>query len=125
MSRATLHPPYSESTPLPQSGKVMYYNPGVMERVLDYRVRTSDIEPCEECAGYVALLRAGDLNRKVWIELDTGEVEGPFLVIDVAQPRHIDMLLERNWVVDVDNDTARRWQMRGPIGGTVLAAPPS
>ena len=34
-------------------------------------------------------------------------------------------LLARNWVVDVDYDTAMRWGMRGPVPVTILGAPPA
>ena len=120
-----LDPAYSEETPLPVSGKVMYYAPGVMDRVINYRTREDSIDACAECVGHVALLRVGDINRKVWIQLEDGTFEGPFLVVDVAHPGDIDTLLARDWVVDVDWETAQRWSMKGPIAGTVLDAPPT
>ncbi len=120
-----LSPSYYESTPLPVSGLAMYYAPNVMENVAQYRLRVDKIEGCEECVGSVALLRAGDLDRKVWIQQEGGEVEGPFQVLDVAARHHIPSLLARNWVVDVDYDTAMRWGMRGPVPVTILAEPPA
>ena len=39
---------------------------------------------CDECVGTVALLRAGDIGRKVWLQPPAGEQVGPFLVIDCA-----------------------------------------
>uniref|UniRef100_A0A7C1K0Z8 Uncharacterized protein n=1 Tax=Caldilinea aerophila TaxID=133453 RepID=A0A7C1K0Z8_9CHLR len=119
-----LSPPYSEPTPLPITGLAMYYAPQVMDRVELYRERVNQIEACEECIGRVALLRAGDLGRLVWIQVGDGIVEGPFQVLDVAARHHIPDLLRRNWVVDVDYETARRWGMRGPIEVTVFAEPP-
>ena len=119
-----LSPSYYESTPLPVSGLAMYYAPNVMENVAQYRLRVDKIEGCEECVGSVALLRAGDLDRKVWIQQEGGEVEGPFQVLDVAARHHIPSLLARNWVVDVDYDTAMRWGMRGPVPVTILGEPP-
>lgn len=119
-----LSPPYSEPTPLPITGLAMYYAPQVMDRVELYRERMNQIEACEECIGRVALLRAGDLGRLVWIQVEDGIVEGPFQVLDVAARHHIPDLLRRNWVVDVDYETARRWGMRGPIEVTVFAEPP-
>ncbi len=62
-----LTPTYWERTPLPIAGLAMYYNPRVMDGVINYRLRADDIDLCAECVGYVALLRAGDINRKVWI----------------------------------------------------------
>jgi len=109
---------------LPVHGKAMYYNPGIMDQVLEYRLALGQVAPCHECVGYVALLRSGDLNRKVWIEWGQGDVEGPFLVIDVAATQHVPMLLARQWVVDVDYATALRRSMYGPVFVRVLDAPP-
>ncbi len=119
-----LSPPYSEPTPLPITGLAMYYAPQVMDRVERYRERVNKIEACEECIGRVALLRAGDLGRLVWIQVGKGKIEGPFQVLDVAARHHIPDLLRRNWVVDVDYETAKRWGMRGPIEVTIYAEPP-
>jgi len=102
----------------------MYYAPNVMENVAQYRQRVDKIEGCDECVGSVALLRAGDLDRKVWIQPEDGAVEGPFQVLDVAARHHIPSLLARNWVVDVDYATAMRWGMRGPVPVTIFAEPP-
>jgi hypothetical protein len=103
----------------------MYYNPGIMRQVVEYRKNMGEIESCDDCVGYAALLRAGDLNRKIWIEWTDGTVEGPFLVADVAARHHVDMLIQRGWAVDVDNQTAMRRGMFMPVAVTVLAAPPS
>ena len=114
-----------DETPLPQMGKAMYYANGVMEQVIKYRLRVGDITPGKKCLGYVALMRKGDLDREVWIVIN-GQVEGPFCVVDVAALQHIPSLLERNWVVDVDYQTAKRWGMAGvgPKFVVVLGAPP-
>ena len=118
-------PGYHAQTPLPQVGKAMYYASGVMEQVIKYRLRVGDITPGKKCLGYVALMRKGDLDREVWIVIN-GQVEGPFCVVDVAALQHIPSLLERNWVVDVDYQTAKRWGMVGvgPKFVVVLGAPP-
>ena len=120
-----LSPSYYDPTPLPVSGLAMYYAPNVMENVAQYRLRVDKIEGCDECVGSVALLRAGDLDRKVWIQPEDGAVEGPFQVLDVAARHHIPSLLARNWVVDVDYTTAMRWGMRGPVPVTIYAEPPA
>ena len=120
-----LSPSYYDPTPLPVSGLAMYYAPNVMENVAQYRLRVDKIEGCDECVGSVALLRAGDLDRKVWIQPEDGAVEGPFQVLDVAARHHIPSLLARNWVVDVDYATAMRWGMRGPVPVTIYAEPPA
>lgn len=109
-----LSPPYTAETPLPASGKAMYYNPGVMKTVIESRTRFAHIEPCEECIGYVAMLRYGDVDRKVWLQLSPLKVEGPFHVVDAAATQHVGMLIEREWVIDVDYKTAQRWGFRMP-----------
>ncbi len=119
----TLNPAYGERTPLPVGGKAMYYNPGIMQEVYTYRIQLGQIQPCAECVGYVALLRRGDLNRRVWLQWNNGAIEGPFLVIDVAAHHHVTQLLSRGWVVDVDYLTALRRGMAGPVPVTILDAP--
>ena len=115
-----LSPTYSERSPLPISGKAMYYNPGVMARVYQNRLDSGRVEPCPECIGRVAMLRFGDLNRKVWIQLPDQSIEGPFLVVDAADTKHVGMLLAREWIIDIDYETARRWRMFNPRYVTVL-----
>jgi hypothetical protein len=119
-----LSPPYTALSPLPATGLAMFYAPYVMDGVAAYRERTGDLAVCPECIGQVALLRAGDLGRKVWIQLGEKAVEGPFQVLDVAARHHIPDLLRRNWVVDVDYATAVRWGMNGPVAVTVYDEPP-
>ena len=123
-SLADLEPGYYEETPLPTEGWMMYYNPGVMERVLDFRRKARHVTQCPECIGYVAMLRAGDLDRRIWIEREGRPLEGPFWVIDVAAPQHVGQLLERGWIVDVDYETAMRWGMGRPHWVRIWGAPP-
>jgi hypothetical protein len=119
-----LEPGYYERTPLPVEGRVMYYNPGVMERVLEFRLRAKHVTECATCIGYAAMLRAGDLDRRVWLEREGHLAEGPFWVIDVAAPQHVGQLINRNWIVDVDYETAIRWRMNRPLPVKVYADPP-
>jgi hypothetical protein len=118
-----LDPSYSSQTPLPASGKAMYYNPGVMEKVVENRLKFKRIEICEECIGRVAMLRFGDVNRKVWLQFYGSHLEGPFHVTDTAATQHVGMLLARDWVLDVDYQTAQRWGMRMPYV-TIWEYPP-
>jgi len=114
-----LHPGYWDTSVLPVQGVAMYYNPGVFDQVLDFRFQNGHISECEDCIGYVALLRAGDIDRQVWLQRAGEMPEGPFWVVDVAAGKDIPRLLSKNWVVDVDHDTAMRWQMAGPVPITV------
>ncbi len=134
-----LNPPYTSATPLspeatqvpptPYVGKAKYYAKGLMNDVLRTRKRFGQIledkiTACDgtdsKYKGCVALLRAGDIGRDIWMQLPGGSIEGPYLVIDVAARHDIPCLLEDNWIVDVDYDTAMRWGMDGPIDGVKL-----
>ncbi len=119
----SLNPSYSGRTPLPIRGKAMYYNPGVMEQVVTYRLSLGQITPCNECVGYVALLRLGDLNRRVWIQW-ADNVEGPFLVVDVAAKQHVGALLRQGWAVDLDYQSAVRRGLDGPEPVTIWGTEP-
>ncbi len=119
-----LDPGYWERTPLPQTGLATFYAAGMMEHVLAVRAAHGQILRCDECVGTVALLRAGDIGRKVWLQPPGGEKVGPFLVIDCAQRDDVPMLVSRNWVVDVSYEVGLLWGMDRPLDGvTVLADP--
>lgn len=119
-----LIPGYWEQTPLPQTGVATFYAAGMMEYVHGYRLEQGQLPICPECVGTVALLRAGDIGRKVWLEPPGGERVGPFLVIDCARREDVAALLGRNWVVDVSYEVGQLWGMDRPLDGvTVLADP--
>ncbi len=101
----------------PPVGVATYYAPGVMEAVVANRLAWGQVAPCQECVGTVALLDAGQLGRRVWLQAPGRPPEGPFLVVDCAQQAHRAALLAQGWVVDVDWATAQRWGMRGPLSG--------
>ncbi len=116
---------YWERTPLPQQGLATYYNPGVMEQVLGYRLAAGDIDPCPECVGQVALLRAGDIGRRVWLQPPGGDPVGPFLVVDCARRQDVQPLLDRNWVVDVSFEVGQYWGMLRPLDGVIVFEDPA
>ena len=120
----TMNPGYWEQTKLPVRGGSTYYNPGIMEQVIEYRTRVGDITPCPECIGHIALVRAGDINRRVWLQFDDKSVEGPFLVTDCAARQDVPRLLRLGWGLDLDYQTAQRWEfkMRDVV---ILDAPPA
>ncbi len=112
----------------PDVGRAMYYAAGVMNRVLQNRIAWKQIpagtvSDCEggdsKYRGCVALLRAGDMGREVYLKRPGQNAEGPYLVIDVAAEHDIACLLERNWIVDVDWGTAQRWGMKGPVDAQI------
>lgn len=119
-----LIPDYWERTPLPQTGLATFYASGLMEYVDGYRRGLNQLPDCPECVGSVALLRAGDIGRKVWLQLPDSEPIGPFLVIDCARRQDVAPLLARNWAVDVSYELGQLWGMTRPLEGvTVLEDP--
>ena len=120
-----LTPGYWEQTPLPQTGLATFYAPGMMEHVLDVRAGHGQMLQCPECVGTVALLRAGDIGRKVWLQPPGGEKVGPFLVIDCARQEDVWPLVDRNWVVDVSYELGELWGMNRPLDDVTVLADPS
>jgi hypothetical protein len=119
-----LTPGYWEQTLLPQTGLATFYASGMMEYVHEYRRAQGQLLDCPECVGTVALLRAGDIGRRVWLQAPGEEKVGPFLVIDCARRQDVDPLLARNWVVDVSYELGQAWGMDRPLDGvTVLEDP--
>jgi hypothetical protein len=119
-----LAPGYWEPSPLPQTGLATYYAPGMMEYVEGYRQTQGQLPACSECVGTVALLRAGDIGRRVWLQQTDGERVGPFLVIDCARREDVAPLVARGWVVDVSYELGQGWAMNRPLAGvTVLEDP--
>jgi hypothetical protein len=120
-----LTPGYWERTPLPEIGLATYYASGTMEWVWEYRRQNGQVPECPECVGAVALLRAGDLGRKVWLQPPGGELAGPFLVVDCAATGDIPALLARNWSVDVGYDLAQLWGMTRPLDDVIVWPDPA
>ncbi|MCU0508658.1 MAG: hypothetical protein MUC34_09685 [Anaerolineae bacterium] len=116
---------YWDPSPLPIQGLATYYNPGIMEYVQTYRLQAGDIDPCPECVGSVALLRAGDIGRKVWLQPPGGDPVGPFLVVDCARRQDVLPLLQRNWAVDVSFEVGQYWGMNRPLDGVIVFEDPA
>lgn len=99
------------------AGRATYYRPGLMDEVAINRGLDLD--------GYlsgVALNRAGDLGRVVWLQWEDGWIAGPFLVVDCAQRGpHFERRLEQGYVVEVPAWVARLQGFYGvgPVAVTV------
>ena len=65
-------------------GTACYYGPGLMKKVARNRGMS-----LYGYMGGVALDRRGDLGRSVWLRWDDGDIDGPFLVVDCAQKKHV------------------------------------
>jgi len=102
------------------AGLATFYAQGVMESVAVNRGLIAETDDYGDwlrrkgLTGSVALNRAGDLGRTVWLRGPDG-LEGPFMVIDCARRDHYQDRIAQGRVVEVDWDTARRWGMRGPV----------
>jgi hypothetical protein len=116
---------YWEPTELPQQGLATFYARGMMEYVYDYRARQGDIGECPECVGTVALLRAGDIGRKIWLQPPMSDPVGPFLVIDCARRQDVQQLLDRNWVVDISFELGQMWGMNRPLDDVLVFEDPA
>lgn len=113
---------WMEPTPagvVSMTGEATYYDSGVMARVMTNRLLIDDPGEYPEwladqdLVGAVALNRAGDLGRLVWLDGPAG-IEGPFLVADCAQRAHYEDRERRGRIVEVDWATAERWRLRAP-----------
>jgi hypothetical protein len=118
-------PGYWEPSVLPQSGLATYYAPGLMEAVQAKRALNGEIGDCPQCVGAVALLRAGDIGRKVWLKAPGGEPVGPFLVVDCARRQDVLPLLERGWAVDLSYELGQIWGMNRPLDGVMVFEDPA
>lgn len=100
-------------------GEATYYAEGLMEQVAENRAM--DLRPF---VGGVALNRAGDLGRVVWLEWEApdgtgGTVEGPFLSVDCAREgKDYERRELEGRIVEVDWEVAvrRGFAGVGPVG---------
>jgi hypothetical protein len=120
-----LIPGYWERSALPEIGLATFYSSGTMDWVWNYRRSRGEVNDCPECVGAVALLRAGDIGRKVWLQPPGGELAGPFMVVDCARGEDVQPLVDRSWVVDVSFEVGQLWGMTRPLDGVVVWADPA
>lgn len=122
----SVDPPWYMAARLPVRGEVTFYAPGVMESTYHTRLERAQVPYCDRpaCVGYIATLRPGDLGRKVWLQVPGRAAEGPFLVVDYAAIEDFERLRTRGLIAEVDNVTARRWGMRGPLYNVVMTSQP-
>jgi hypothetical protein len=120
-----LTPGYWERSTLPEMGLATFYSAGTMDWVWNYRRTRNEVRDCPECVGAVALLRAGDIGRKVWLQPPGGELAGPFMVVDCARTEDVGPLVDRNWVVDVSYEVGQLWGMTRPLDDVIVWADPA
>lgn len=66
---------------------------------------------------------ADDINRKIWLQVSDDAVKVPFGP-DVAARHDIPRLLRIGWGIDVDWETAKRWNLHMPTV-TIWETPPA
>lgn len=118
---------WAEETPyVSMSGCAAYYSEGLMEinaQYWGYIKDTKDYDSWLESSGYlgaVAVYRNGDKGKEVHILWPDGTLDGPYIAIEVVARTHYELGIERNRVVDVDYNTAKRVDMRGPMNVTII-----
>ena len=99
-------------------GHSTYYADGLMRQVIANRGLSH--------ADGVALNRAGDLGRIVWLMWDDGTITGPLPVVDCSQKIHFENRESQGRVVEVSAKLARErgFYGVGPVGVTVWFQPP-
>lgn len=102
------------------AGQATYYDPGVMREVYVNRLAWGHVQVCPACIGKVAMLEPEHIGKRVYLQRPGEQPEGPFLVVDCAAAGDRERLRARGLVVEVDWQTAQRWQMRGPVPVQVL-----
>ncbi len=80
-------------------GVSTYYAPGVMQQVISNRGL--------DWPDGVALNRAGDLGRTVWLQWDDGTITGPLVAVDCAQEGHFETRERQGRVVEVSAELAK------------------
>lgn len=101
-------------------GLATYYTPGLMDQVA--RHRGLDLSGT---VGGVALMRAGDLGRKVWIRFPGGMWSGPYRVVDCARRDHYAGNLSLGHVVELSRATWLAHDLpEYPVHLTVRFLPP-
>lgn len=93
------------------SGKATRYNPGVMDVVVQNRLKWKQITAAQvaEVQGFVALADKKHIGQKVLIELPDGEFVGPFLVVDCGQAAHQAYLKRIGFAVDLSYELGKKY----------------
>ena len=113
---------WTEPTPYTvtfQTGTATYMRPGLMEQVVENRGM--------QLAGRipVALNRAGDLGRYVWLEWTDGTIQAA-IAVDCAQKQHFPTRSKQRRIVEVSAEIAQAhgFYNHGPVPVKVWFQPP-
>ena len=86
-------------------GKATRYGPGVMDIVVENRLKWGQLDLSLPHAGYVALADRQYIGRRVIIEA-RGRLWGPYLVADCAGENHREQLAQSRFAVDLSYEVA-------------------
>lgn len=117
---------WQDKSPQVMSGCAAYYSKGLMESTavtFGHIASSQEYNEWLEDNGYlgaVAVYRLGDKGKDVHILWPDGTLDGPYLAIDVVARHHYELGLRRNRVIDVDYETAMRYEMKGPVAVTII-----
>ena len=100
------------------TGKLTFYNSGIMEEVYTNRIAYQHVTPCVECIGMIAVLDCQYLNKLAWLKVNN-KLLGPLLIVDCAAQHDYKRLLQRGLVAEIDYMNAMKLNMNGPLAVTV------
>lgn len=90
-------------------GKATRYNPGIMDRVVNNRIRWKHIDPSIPHAGYIALADPCHLGELAWIQWPDGQLTGPYMVADCGAKQDQEHLKEIHFAVDLSWELAQEF----------------
>jgi hypothetical protein len=93
------------------TGKATRYSPGIMDRVVQNRLKWRQLtqEQVDRARGFVALADKAYIGREIVLELPSGEFAGPFLVADCGRAVDQQHLVDIGFAVDLSWELAQRF----------------
>ena len=93
------------------SGKATRYRPGLMQKVVDNRIRWHHItrEQVDAAEGCVALQTKETIGQTVYIEWPNGTMTGPYLVVDCGRDTDQEHLQNIGFAVDLSYELAEQF----------------
>ena len=103
--------------PVPQSGLISQYAPGVMDRVIENRLAWGQLNPhdVEIADGFVARPECRDIGSWVYIRPKGGDRWLRMLVTDCGCPIGRAWMYDNNVLVEVDYETASTFGFAGKM----------
>jgi hypothetical protein len=101
------------------TGKATAYREGLMEKVVENRLKWGHIDTSLPHTGYVALADKKYVGERVLLELPTGEWVGPLLVADCGAMKDQQHLVDIGFAIDLSYPLAVKYlkNPRTPLHG--------